>query len=121
MFDMGRIELLGGMSWESSVEYERSTNEEVRARLGGTHPADLVVRSFDLRRHRGAAGGGRLGWAGQLLADAASTLVGAGCEVIVLCAGTMHTLADRTRLHAAAAALGGPITDHEPSSIHGRP
>ncbi len=35
------------MSWESSVEYERVMNEAVRERLGGTHSADLVVRSYD--------------------------------------------------------------------------
>jgi aspartate racemase len=34
---MRTIGLLGGMSWESSVEYYRITNEEVRRRLGGTH------------------------------------------------------------------------------------
>ena len=45
---MKRIGLLGGMSGESSIEYERIINEGVRARLGGTHSADLVVRSYDL-------------------------------------------------------------------------
>ena len=29
------IGLLGGMSWESSIEYERIINEEVRARWAG--------------------------------------------------------------------------------------
>jgi hypothetical protein len=31
------IGLLGGMSWESSIEYERIINEEVRRRLDGVH------------------------------------------------------------------------------------
>ena len=44
---MKRIGLLGGMSWESSIEYERLINTEVRRRLGGTHSADLVIRSYD--------------------------------------------------------------------------
>ena len=35
------------MSWESSIEYERMINEGVRARLGGNHSADLVIRSYD--------------------------------------------------------------------------
>ena len=44
---MKTIGLLGGMSWESSVEYERIINTEVRERLGGVHSADLLVRSYD--------------------------------------------------------------------------
>ena len=44
---MKRLGLLGGMSWESSIEYERWINEEVRGRLGGTASADLVIRSFN--------------------------------------------------------------------------
>jgi aspartate racemase len=35
-----RIGLLGGMSWESSLEYYRLVNQEVRERLGGLHSAD---------------------------------------------------------------------------------
>ena len=44
---MLRIGLIGGMSWESSIEYERLINQEVRARLGGTASADLLIRSFN--------------------------------------------------------------------------
>ena len=44
---MRTIGLLGGMSWESSIEYERLINEEIRRRLGGMHSADLVIRSYD--------------------------------------------------------------------------
>ena len=41
------IGLLGGMSPESSIEYERLINVEVRRRLGGVHSADLIMRSYD--------------------------------------------------------------------------
>ena len=44
---MKRIGLLGGMSWESSAEYYRMLNEEVRDRLGGLHSADCLLRSVD--------------------------------------------------------------------------
>ena len=41
---MKRIGLLGGMSWESSAEYYRLINEEVRERLGATDDlADVCV------------------------------------------------------------------------------
>ena len=41
------IGLLGGMSWESSILYEEIINTETRRRLGGSHSADLVIRSYD--------------------------------------------------------------------------
>ena len=44
---MKTIGLLGGMSWESSIEYERIINTEVRRRLGGVHSADLIIRSYN--------------------------------------------------------------------------
>ena len=44
---MKRIGLLGGMSWESSIEYYRLVNEATRDRLGGLHSADCLLRSVD--------------------------------------------------------------------------
>lgn len=44
---MKMIGLLGGMSWEPSMEYERLINEEVCRRLGGSHSANLLIRSYD--------------------------------------------------------------------------
>ncbi len=49
---MKTIGLLGGMSWESSIQYERLINEGVRSRLGGTASADLMIRSYDSRPSR---------------------------------------------------------------------
>lgn len=44
---MKTIGILGGMSWESSVEYYRIINELVAERLGGLHSAKLVMVSVD--------------------------------------------------------------------------
>ena len=41
------IGLLGGMSWESSIEYYRLVNELTRERLGGAHSARCVMWSLD--------------------------------------------------------------------------
>ena len=40
-------DLIGGMSWESKVEYYRIINEEVKVRLGGLHSARCVLYSVD--------------------------------------------------------------------------
>ena len=47
---MKTIGLLGGMSWESSAEYYRVINTEVRRRLGGSASAEIVLYSFDFSR-----------------------------------------------------------------------
>ena len=92
---MKTVGLLGGMSWESSIEYERIINEGIRARLGGSHSADLIIRSYDFARIEALQSAGDWNAAGDLLAADARMLQDAGAELIVLCTNTMHLLADR--------------------------
>lgn len=92
---MKRIGLLGGMSWESSIEYYRFVNEEVRDRLGGLHSADCLLRSVDFAPIEALQRGGRWGEAGELLAAEARALVRGGAELLVLCTNTMHRVADQ--------------------------
>lgn len=87
------IGLLGGMSWESSIEYERRINEGVRAALGGTHSADLIIRSYDFAAIEALQEVGDWDSAGSLLATDAAHLERAGAEAIVLCTNTMHVVA----------------------------
>jgi amino-acid racemase len=88
-----RIGLLGGMSWESSIEYYRIVNEEVRDRLGGLHSADCLLRSVDFAGIEELQRTGRWDEAGAILAAEAAALEAAGAELIVLCTNTMHKLA----------------------------
>ncbi|HEY2161596.1 MAG TPA: aspartate/glutamate racemase family protein [Solirubrobacteraceae bacterium] len=101
---MKRIGLLGGMSWESSVEYYRFVNEEVRERLGGLHSADCVMRSVDFARIEELQRTDRWEEAGQELARAAAELVDGGAEILVLCTNTMHKVAG-----AIESAIGIPF------------
>ncbi len=41
---METIGLIGGMSWESSLEYYRIVNQAVKEKLGGFHSAKCVIR-----------------------------------------------------------------------------
>ncbi len=90
---MRRLGLLGGMSWESSIEYERRINEGVRAALGGTHSADLLIRSYDFAAIEVMQAAGDWAGAGAVLATDAAHLERAGAEAIVLCTNTMHVVA----------------------------
>jgi aspartate racemase len=91
---MKRIGLLGGMSWESSAEYYRFVNEEVRARCGGLHSADCLLRSVDFTEIEPLQRAGRWDEAGVRLAAEARALVVAGAQLLVLCTNTMHKVAD---------------------------
>jgi aspartate racemase len=98
---MKRIGLLGGMSWESSAEYYRLINEEVRERLGGLHSADCLLRSVDFADIERLQREGRWQEAGSRLAHEAQALVAAGAELLVLCTNTMHKVADAVMKTAA--------------------
>ena len=91
---MRRIGLLGGMSWESSVEYYRLLNEEICERLGGLHSADCILRSVDFAEIEPLQRDDRWEEAGERLAGEARGLVAAGAEILVLCTNTMHRVAD---------------------------
>ena len=91
---MKMIGLLGGMSWESSIVYERIINEEVRRRLGGVHSAELLIRSYDFAVVERLQAAGDWDEAGRLLADGARKLEAGGAQLLVLCTNTMHQVAD---------------------------
>ncbi len=91
---MRRIGLLGGMSWESSAEYYRFINEEVRDRCGGLHSADCLLRSVDFAEIEPLQRAGRWDEAGARLAEEARALASAGAQLIVLSTNTMHRVAD---------------------------
>lgn len=91
---MKTIGLIGGMSWESSVEYYRIINETVRARLGGLHSAQCLMYSVDFAEIEAMQSAGRWEDAAQAMIDAAQRLQQGGADFIVLCTNTMHKLAD---------------------------
>lgn len=90
---MKRIGLLGGMSWESSIEYYRIVNELVAERLGGLHSADCLLRSVDFTDIEVLQREGDWDAAGARLAAEARALQDAGAELLVLCTNTMHKVA----------------------------
>lgn len=92
---MKTIGVLGGMSWESSLEWYRLANERVRAQLGGHHSARILLDSLDFAEIEDLQARDDWGAAGDLLADHAMALERAGADLIVLCTNTMHLVAER--------------------------
>ncbi len=91
---MKTIGLIGGMSWESSIEYYRIINQKVRERLGGTHSAKCVMVSVDFAEIEILQHGGRWSEATDMLVKSARQLESASADFVVLCTNTMHKMAD---------------------------
>ena len=90
---MKTIGLIGGMSWESTIEYYRLLNETVKAELGGLHSAKIVMVSVDFEELVALKHEGDWDKIGQLLAAAAAKLEGAGADCLLLATNTMHKVA----------------------------
>ncbi|GIN98973.1 aspartate racemase [Siminovitchia terrae] len=91
---MKTIGLIGGMSWESSVEYYRIINEEVKNRLGGLHSGKCLLYSVDFEEIERFQAEGKWEEAGKLLGDVAYSLEKGGADFIVICTNTMHKVID---------------------------
>lgn len=92
---MKTIGLIGGMSWESTAEYYRILNEEVKERLGGFHSAKCLLSSVDFEGYEKMQRESRWQEAGFLIANEAKILEKAGAACIVLCTNTMHKVASQ--------------------------
>ncbi len=90
---MKTIGLLGGMSWESTVDYYRVINERVKGALGGLHSAKIALYSVDFdplekllleEDWKGTA---------EILSQAAKKIQAAGADFLLICTNTMHKVA----------------------------
>ena len=96
---MKTIGLIGGMSWESSIEYYRIMNEAIRSRRGGLHSAKCVMVSVDFAEIEPLQRQGRWNKATEILIAAAKSAEAAGADFVVICTNTMHKVADAVQKH----------------------
>jgi len=89
---MKKIGLIGGMSWESTIEYYRIINEEINKRLGGLHSAKIIMYSFDFDEIEKFQSQGRWDSATDVMIEVAKRIEKAGAEIILICTNTMHKM-----------------------------
>ena len=104
MHQQAVIGLIGGMSWESSAEYYRIINREVRRRLGGVHSARSLMWSVDFGEIERLQHQGDWDALTEKMKDAAIRLERGGADFILICTNTMHRMAD-----AVAEAINIPL------------
>ncbi len=91
---MRTIGLLGGMSWESTLEYYRIINEVVQHRLGGLHSAECILYSLDFEVIEELQHAEQWNRLESILVDGAVKLEKAGAEILLICSNTMHLIAE---------------------------
>jgi len=89
---MKTIGLIGGMSWESSLEYYRIINETVKEKLGKLHSAKSLMFSVDFDEIQHLQHIGDWNTLTKIMVDAAARLEKGGADFIVICTNTMHRM-----------------------------
>jgi aspartate racemase len=92
---MKKLGLIGGISWVSTADYYKFINEGINKELGGVNFAECIIYSFnydDIKRNNE-----NNDWdtTFNMLSKACLNLKNCGAEAILLCANTMHLIADR--------------------------
>lgn len=108
---MKTIGLIGGMSWESTADYYKILNQEVKNRLGEPHSAEIIMYSVDFAEIEKLQAAGKWEELSARMIEIASKLEKAGADLLLICANTMHKLAPEVQqniniplLHIADAA-----------------
>lgn len=94
---MKTIGLIGGMSWESSLEYYRIINEEVKKKLGGFHSGKIVMYSVEFAEIEKLQHEGNWDKATEFMIDAAQKVEKGGADFLLICTNTMHKMAEEVQ------------------------
>ena len=91
--------MIGGMSWESSIEYYRIVNQTVREKLGGLHSAKLIMFSVEFAEIEALQHQNRWDKLAAIMIEAARSLERGGADFVIICTNTMHKLYDEVQHH----------------------
>ena len=98
---MKTIGLIGGISWQSTAEYYRIINQTVAAKLGGNASAKILLYSVNFHEIEEAQIEGNWEELAQEFSKIGKILEGAGADCLLICANTMHKVADRVQQNVA--------------------
>ncbi len=91
---MKTLGLIGGMSWESTIEYYRILNEMIKEKLGGWSSAKLLLYSVNFGEILPLQNEGKWDEIAAIMVDISKKLELAGSSAILICSNTMHKVAD---------------------------
>jgi len=93
---MKTIGLIGGTTWISTIEYYRIINTTIKNTIGKTHSARCILYSIDFEETIQEQ---LEDWnaISDSFIEIAQKLERAGCDFIVICANTLHKIADNVQ------------------------
>lgn len=91
---MKTLGMLGGMSYESTVVYYHIINQEVNRILKNSHSASIAMISFDYQELEDLLKKNEWETITKILVNAGNKLKVAGAHQLMICANTMHIVAD---------------------------
>lgn len=87
------IGLIGGMSWENTIDYYRLINEIVNKRLGTWNSAEILLYSVNFKEVLKLQNQNKWNDLIDLMVIICKKLELAGSKAIVICSNTMHKIA----------------------------
>lgn len=91
---MKLLGLIGGMNWQSTIEYYKKLNSLINEKLGGNHSAKVVLYSVDFEEILALEMQNRWDLIKEKMVDISVSLEKAGTKGIVICSNTMHLIAE---------------------------
>lgn len=87
---MKTVGLIGGLSWQSTIEYYRTINELVKSKLGGNNAAKIILHSVNFAEIEKLQAEGQWNELEQIISKIGMKLESYGADAILICANTMH-------------------------------
>ena len=94
---MKTIGLIGGLTWLSTLDYYRLLNQKVNEQLGGVEAAKIILYSVNFAEIKVLTEAGDWESISTMITDVAKKLQQAGADCILICANTMHKIADEVQ------------------------
>lgn len=94
---MKTIGLIGGTSWVSTIDYYRIINSTVNSRLGGNESARIILYSVNYGEIVSLTHAGNWNAIASIIEKAARNAALVGADCVLLCANTMHQIAERVQ------------------------
>lgn len=91
---MKKIGLIGGLSWQSTVDYYRYVNEVSNKQIGGTNTVECIIYSTNLKEKIDLVMKNDLDTLAKEFIEISKGLEAAGADCVLLCTNTMHIVYD---------------------------
>lgn len=91
---MKTIGIIGGMSWESTIEYYKIINSEINKKVGKLHSAKMLIESYDFNEIEELQSKEDWNALAEILTKSAQKLEHSGADYIAIATNTMHLVAD---------------------------